>query len=723
MLDSMPVLQQRILVEDSKHKTRMVEVLQEWEKLRPLRGNIIPSAALDTLANLEVKLRHAVDDGVKLEKAKSVLSLATDLSGEVGAANDALEELSDLREVWKSVIDPFAKLQVIRDMLWSSTTPRKIRLSLEELLKELRSLPNRVRQYDAYTYMLETVKQLVHGNSVLSDLKTDALKQVSIFKLNYSARCTHHTNEYFVLLLQRHWKMIMSRLQISTSLSDVTIGLLWDKGIISRSKELHEILTVAQGEMAIEVFLMDVKDRWMKQELEMVLFQNRIRLIRGWENLFSSLDDHMGGLVLMKSSPYYGNVREFQEEGLLWEERLSKLRAALDVWVDVQRRWIYLEGIFFGSADIKAQLPTEWSRFKNIDGDFAALHRRIAQRPYAMELLNIENLQRNLERLVNLMTLIQRALGEYLDLLEIVGNSGEPAKVLSHVGKMFACLSTATLIDVTPQERNNGLVAKLESMLSKDGEIVPFDDFVEVEIGSSAKKWLHILESRMKSTLAKLLCKSLEESGPVSSTCSNESEKALFLEWCSKFPCQITILATQVNWSMSIDRALSQTNTSEALNNVLRVIDAKLEVMAETVLLDLKPDLRKKYEQLVTELVHERDVTRNLLDENVSSGSDFRWLYHLRFIFSSSNNEIVKKLSINISNASFLYGFEYYGKFSIPFNILFGKLQRFSVYFLPLISRVSGIGERLVQTPLTDRCYLTLTQALQFRLGGEYFLI
>lgn len=179
MLDSMPVLQQRILVEDNKHKNRMIEVLREWEKLRPLRGNIIPSAALETLANLEVKLRQAVDDGVKLERAKSVLSLTTNLSGEVGAVNDALEDLSDIREVWKSVTDPFAKLQVIRDTLWINITPRKVRLSLEELLKDLRSLPNRVRQYDAYTHMFDTVKQLVHGNSVLSDLKTDALKQVS----------------------------------------------------------------------------------------------------------------------------------------------------------------------------------------------------------------------------------------------------------------------------------------------------------------------------------------------------------------------------------------------------------------------------------------------------------------------------------------------------------------------------------------------------------------
>jgi len=161
---------------------------------------------------------------------------------------------------------------------------------------------------------------------------------------------------------------------------------------LTRKKEMAEILTTAQGEMALEVFLAQVRDKWMKQELELVLYQNRVRLIRGWDNLFTSLDDHLNGLVLMKSSPYFRAVREFQEEGKLWEERLTKLRSAFDSWVDVQRRWVYLEGIFFGSADIKAQLPAEWSRFKNVDSEFVTLMRRVSTRPYAMEALNIENL-------------------------------------------------------------------------------------------------------------------------------------------------------------------------------------------------------------------------------------------------------------------------------------------------------------------------------------------
>lgn len=54
-------------------------------------------------------------------------------------------------------------------------------------------------------------------------------------------------------------------------------------------------------------------------------------------------------------------AQEFQEEAALWEERLTKLNAVLDAWVDVQRRWLYLEGIFFASRDIKQQLPSEFA--------------------------------------------------------------------------------------------------------------------------------------------------------------------------------------------------------------------------------------------------------------------------------------------------------------------------------------------------------------------------
>jgi dynein heavy chain 1 len=49
--------------------------------------------------------------------------------------------------------------------------------------------------------------------------------------------------------------------------------------------------------------------------------------------------------------------------------------------------------------------------------------------------------------------------------------------------------------------------------------------------------------------------------------------------------------------------------------------------MAETVLLDLPTESRKKFEQLITELVHQRDVTRSMIDDEVEDVNDLRWLY------------------------------------------------------------------------------------------------
>ena len=152
------------------------------------------------------------------------------------------------------------------------------------------------------------------------------------------------------------------------------------------------------------------------------------------------------------------------------------------------------------------------------------------------------------------------------------------------------------------------------------------------------------------------------------------------------------ILATQINWSMGVDKALGGNDTATALDEVQSLLEWKLEVMANAVLEELPPDHRKKFEQLITELVRQRDVVRSLIEDKASSPDDFRWLYNLRYNYDPKSEKLTEKLTVLLSNAKFYYGFEYL-----------------------------GIGERLVQTPLTDRCYLTLTQALHFRMGGSPF--
>lgn len=69
-------------------------------------------------------------------------------------------------------------------------------------------------------------------------------------------------------------------------------------------------------------------------------------------------------LQSMMASPF---VPPFLEEVRKWEQRISLIGECIEVWMLVQRKWMYLESIFVGSDDIRQQLPKEAKRFDQID--------------------------------------------------------------------------------------------------------------------------------------------------------------------------------------------------------------------------------------------------------------------------------------------------------------------------------------------------------------------
>ena len=122
-----------------------------------------------------------------------------------------------------------------------------------------------------------------------------------------------------------------------------------------------------------------------------------------------------------------------------------------------------------------------------------------------------------------------------------------------------------------------------------------------------------------------------------------------------------------------------------------------LDEMSRWCLQDLGTKVnRKKIETLVTVHVHQRDIAAELAtlvkNKKVQDANDFDWLKQARFYWRPSQTDDVSNdgaAVVSITDVDFNYQYEYL-----------------------------GAKERLVITPLTDKCYITLAQALGMYFGG-----
>ncbi|XP_077971534.1 cytoplasmic dynein 1 heavy chain 1-like isoform X1 [Styela clava] len=668
-------LQMKIVTEDRAVEQRTSDLLSDWERGKPVAGHLRPEEALRSITIFEGKFQRLQDDRTNLVKAKEALELSD--AGMVSPSEErvqvAVEEMKDLKEVWSELSKVWDQVEQMKDQQWLSVQPRKLRQGLEVFAEQLKKFPARLRQYSAYEHISNSVKAFIKVNWMVVELKGSAVKE-------------------------RHWKQLMRQLRVSWVLSDLTLGQVWDVDLLRNENIIRDILSVAQGEMALEQYLTQVREEWQAYELDLINYQNKCRIIRGWDDLFNKVKDHINSVSAMKLSPYY---KVFEEEATSWEEKLNRISALFDVWIDVQRRWVYLEGIFTGSADIPHLLPVESQRFASISSEFLQLMKKVARSPLVLDVMNIPGVQRSLERLADLLGKIQKALGEYLererasfprfyfvgdeDLLEIIGNSKSIPKLQKHFKKMFAGIASLALTD------ENMIIT---GILSKEAEQVEYKSPVSLAKHPKINEWLTRLEQEMKQTLAKLLAQSVTD---VASFKDKEVDRQQYMEWMDKYQAQLVILSAQISWSENVERALQTTADmkkpdNSALQGVLVQVEQTLNVLADSVLHEQPAVRRRKLEHLITELVHQRDTTRLLIKECAKSPQDFSWLMQMRFYYDPKQSDVLQQLSIHMANARFQYGFEYL-----------------------------GVQDKLVQTPLTDRCYLTMTQALEARLGGSPF--
>lgn len=122
-----------------------------------------------------------------------------------------------------------------------------------------------------------------------------------------------------------------------------------------------------------------------------------------------------------------------------------------------------------------------------------------------------------------------------------------------------------------------------------------------------------------------------------------------------------------------------------AIKDLEAKLTSQLNALVALVREKLSSHARKKVNTLLIIDVHARDIVDGFVRESILNAKEFAWESQLRFYWDRDVDDCI----IRQCTGKFSYGYEY-----------------------------MGMNGRLVITPLTDRCYMTLTQALTFKLGG-----
>lgn len=122
-----------------------------------------------------------------------------------------------------------------------------------------------------------------------------------------------------------------------------------------------------------------------------------------------------------------------------------------------------------------------------------------------------------------------------------------------------------------------------------------------------------------------------------------------------------------------------------AMKDLEAKLTAQLNALVVLMRRKLGDHVRKKVNTLLIIDVHARDIVDDFVRDSVLHAKEFAWESQLRLYWNRDVDDCI----IRQCTGQFNYGYEY-----------------------------MGMNGRLVITPLTDRCYMTLTQALTFKLGG-----
>ena len=534
----------------------------------------------------------------------------------------------------------------------------------ERSLKNLMRMPLDVRNWGIWGQIRDRIEEFKILLPLIQDLKNQGMRK-------------------------RHWDEVGRVIGKDFCLdkNEFTLNDVFLTGLQKHKSIISDLAENASKEFTIEETLAQMRKKFREVNVEIVSYKDTFR-IKSTIDVFSMIEDDNVTLASIKASRI---GRSFQVEVESHERNLNSLSELLESLLKLQKSWLYLENIFMGTGDIMNQLPREHASFSLINNQFKGLMTRVSLTTCVHDFCTNAptTLQTLTEMLVDL-ELIQKSLDQYLeikrtvfprfyfisdeDLLDILGKSKEPEKVQKHFKKCFEGINELLM---TTEHGSGETFAT--GAIARDGEVLNFVHQIKLE--GTIELWLLRIVNAMKDGLKNAL-----------HGCVNSLKASTKEAWVVNWHGQVLITAGAIYMTKSCTRALDLISSGKDRHALRSCKKRQISHLRHLTDMIRDPSLgnvnRSKITALITMEVHNRDVIDTLIKKGCTESEDFSWLSKLRFYLDRSSDH--GSCMVKQTHCVLPYSYEYQGN-----------------------------NGRLVVTPLTDRCVLTLITALYLHRGGN----
>ena len=631
------------------------QALAEYRLRGPGRADINLQQGVELKNQWRLEVKTKQNRREKLTKAEKLFGLDLTIYPQLQTLNDELTQVEAVYDIYEQWCECLKRWN---RSSWKDLLIEDLQRTTDEKAKQARVLSKTHGKVEPFTAVQQQVLNFHNSLPLLTKLKSPALKL-------------------------RHWKDLMKITGREFSIDNITLDDLVAMEVYKFSEDIDAIVLAASRELGVEKDIQAIKDFWASKEFVTGRYaprknESRCAVLSDTSDIQEAVDDN---ILKIQSIANVKWVAPFIDDVKIWEKKLAMINDVIAVWVGVQVKWQYLESIFKGSEDIVNQLPKEANKFNELDKKWIRIMSETVAAPNVDLCCNVPDRLTELRYIEEKLDECQKDLSNYLEtkrclfprfyfisddeLLSILASSGARS-VQDHMLKMF---------DNCAQLVFKGASETVEGVDSQEGERLDFDTAINTE-GRPVEMWLSMVLNESKSTLRGIL-----KAGVF------YYPKMDRLEWVKKYHGMINLCGCKIWWTFQIEDAFQKVKRGKksAVKDLCAKLSNQLTELVSEMDKDLPKLFRKKINTLIIVDVHGRDIVDRFVRDSVMDAREFDWESQLRFYWEKAPDTCI----IRQCTGTFNYGYEY-----------------------------MGLNGRLVITPLTDRCFMTLTQALNFYLGG-----